>query len=150
MAYHNPFIVNGKIRFPENANLVRHVEKWAKLRGNKLAYRFLDLRCEEQIFNKEVDVRRRIFRNRNRAVMQLLWRGIAAYVSQHDVKLMFGCASFSGTDVKSHALALSYLHHYHLAPPSMRAVALPRAMRRAASTMPRKTFSSRTTWYFPF
>ncbi len=27
MAYHNPFIVNGKIRFPANTNLVRHVEK---------------------------------------------------------------------------------------------------------------------------
>ena len=41
MAYHNPFIVDGKIKFPPNTNLVRHVEKWAKVRGDKLAYRFL-------------------------------------------------------------------------------------------------------------
>ncbi len=61
---------------------------------------------------------------RNRAVMQLLWRGIAAYVSQHDIKLMFGCASFAGNDVKTHALPLSYLHHYHMAPVAMRAEAL--------------------------
>ena len=33
MPYHNPFIVNGKIRFPENTDLVRHVEKWTKVRG---------------------------------------------------------------------------------------------------------------------
>jgi len=46
MAYHNPFIVNGRIRFPENTNLVRHVEKWAKVRGDKLAYRFLDYSTE--------------------------------------------------------------------------------------------------------
>lgn len=64
-------------------------------------------------------------RYRNRAVMQLLWRGIASYVSLHDIKLMFGCASFIGTDVESHALALSYLHHYHLAPADLRSVALP-------------------------
>jgi L-ornithine Nalpha-acyltransferase len=62
---------------------------------------------------------------RNRAVMQLLWRGIASYVSLHDIKIMFGCGSFIGTDVKQHAMALSYLHHFHLAPAYMRAVALP-------------------------
>jgi putative hemolysin len=64
-------------------------------------------------------------RYRNRAVMQLLWRGIASYVSLHDIKLMFGCASFIGTDVNQHAMALSYLHHYHLAPEGLRSVALP-------------------------
>ncbi len=62
---------------------------------------------------------------RNRATMQLLWRGIAAYVFQHDIKLMFGCASLPGTDPKALALPLSYLFHYHLAPPSLRARALP-------------------------
>jgi fatty acid CoA ligase FadD32 len=46
MAYHNPFFVNGQIRFPDNANLVRHVERWASLRGEKLAYRFLDYSTE--------------------------------------------------------------------------------------------------------
>jgi L-ornithine Nalpha-acyltransferase len=62
---------------------------------------------------------------RNRAVMQLLWRGIGAYVTQHNVQLMFGCASFFGTDVAEHALPLSYLHHYHLAPEELRSTALP-------------------------
>lgn len=65
-------------------------------------------------------------RYRNRSVMQLLLRGIAAYVTLHDVKLMFGCASFFGIDVKEHAIPLSYLYHYHIAPPEIRAVALPK------------------------
>jgi fatty acid CoA ligase FadD32 len=46
MAYHNPFIVDGRIRFPDNTNLVMHVERWAKVRGDQLAYRFLDFSTE--------------------------------------------------------------------------------------------------------
>jgi putative hemolysin len=61
---------------------------------------------------------------RNRAVMQLLWRGIGAYVTRFDVGLMFGCASFHGTDSAEHAMALSYLHHYHQAPRELCPVAL--------------------------
>ncbi|MGQ0664951.1 MAG: GNAT family N-acetyltransferase [Pseudomonadota bacterium] len=61
---------------------------------------------------------------RTRATMQLMWRGIAGYVFRHDVKLMFGCASLPGTDPLAVAPALSYLHHYHLAPPLLRARAL--------------------------
>ena len=62
---------------------------------------------------------------RSRAVMQLLWRGIGAYVSKFDIKLMFGCASFSGVSHETHAHALSYLYHYHLAPPELCPRALP-------------------------
>ena len=35
---------------------------------------------------------------RGRAAMQLLWRGIAAYVFLHRIDLMFGCASLPGTN----------------------------------------------------
>lgn len=62
---------------------------------------------------------------RNRAVMQLLWRGIGAYVTKFNIEIMFGCASFHGTDPKEHAMALSYLHHYHQAPPEVCPRALP-------------------------
>ena len=61
---------------------------------------------------------------RNRSVMQLLWRGIGSYVARFDVALMFGCASFHGINPQDHAMALSYLHHYHLAPENLRPVAL--------------------------
>ena len=63
--------------------------------------------------------------HRNRPTMQLLWKGIAAYVFAHDIKLMFGCASLPGTDAAAHAAALSYLHHNHLAPEPLRVRALP-------------------------
>jgi L-ornithine Nalpha-acyltransferase len=62
---------------------------------------------------------------RTRPTMQLLWRGIAGYVFLHDIRLMFGCASLPGTDPDVLAPSLSYLYHYHLAPPSLRARALP-------------------------
>jgi putative hemolysin len=64
-------------------------------------------------------------RSRDRPTMQLLWRGIAAYVFHHDISLMFGCASLHGTDPAALALPLSYLYHFHLAPPALRAKALP-------------------------
>jgi putative hemolysin len=62
---------------------------------------------------------------RNRAVMQLLWRGIGAYVAHYSLGLMFGCASFTGQNPDDHAMGLSYLYHYHLAPEYLRARALP-------------------------
>ena len=57
--------------------------------------------------------------------MQLLWRGLMAYVSRFSSDLMFGCASFGGTDPKELALPLSYLHHYHAMKPEMRVRARP-------------------------
>jgi putative hemolysin len=62
---------------------------------------------------------------RSRAVMQLLWRGIAAYVFQHKIELMFGCASLKGTDPEASALELAYLYYNHLAPAAIRPRALP-------------------------
>ena len=62
---------------------------------------------------------------RARAVMPLLWSGIAAYVFHYDIALMFGCASLPGTDPNQLAVPLSYLYHRHLAPPELRTRALP-------------------------
>ena len=61
---------------------------------------------------------------RNTATMQMLWRGIALYAFHYDIRVMFGCASLPGTDPAQHAMALSYLHHHHLAPPEIRVRAL--------------------------
>ncbi len=63
--------------------------------------------------------------HRTRAAMQLLWRGIAAYVFAHKIDILFGCASFHGTDPVAMRVPLSYLHHYHLAPDGVRPRALP-------------------------
>jgi putative hemolysin len=62
---------------------------------------------------------------RRRPVLQLLWQGIADYITEHDIELMFGCASLHSTDIKSISKPLSYLHHYHLAPEKLR----PRAIK---------------------
>jgi putative hemolysin len=62
---------------------------------------------------------------RNKMAMQLLWKGITDYILFHKVEIMFGCASFPGTDPEAHRMALSYLHHRHLAPPQFRPKALP-------------------------
>jgi putative hemolysin len=57
--------------------------------------------------------------------MQLLWKGLLAYVARFDIDLMFGCASLPGTDVASMALPLSYLHHFHAMPAHLRVKARP-------------------------
>ncbi len=64
-------------------------------------------------------------RYRSRAAMQLLWRGIAAYVFRHQIDLMFGCASLPSTDPDKWAAELTYLYYNHLAPPALRPRALP-------------------------
>ena len=46
MGFHNPFLKDGQIRFPDNGSVVKHVEKWAKVRGDNLAYRFIDFSTE--------------------------------------------------------------------------------------------------------
>ncbi len=63
--------------------------------------------------------------HRTRGTLQLLWRGIAAYVFRHRIDVMFGCASLPGTDLDALAPALTYLHAHHLAPPALRPRALP-------------------------
>jgi putative hemolysin len=62
---------------------------------------------------------------RSRVAMQLLWRGIAAYVFHYQIDLMFGCASLHTTDPDALAADLTYLYHNHLAPPAVRPRALP-------------------------
>jgi fatty acid CoA ligase FadD32 len=66
MPFHNPFIKNGLITFPEGASVVKHVERWAKVRGDKVAYRFLDFSVERDGVVREL--RWADFGARNRAV----------------------------------------------------------------------------------
>lgn len=56
---------------------------------------------------------------------KLMWRGIAAYVFHYRIAVMFGCGSLRGIDPDALALPLSYLHHFHRAPPELRMRALP-------------------------
>lgn len=49
-----------------------------------------------------------------------LWQGLADYVLDREIEILFGVASFHGTDVAALAEPLSLLHHNHLAPPELR------------------------------
>lgn len=62
---------------------------------------------------------------RSGSAMFLLWSGLADYVLRTRAEVLFGVASFHGTDVARLALPLSYLHHHRLAPPEMRVRAWP-------------------------
>jgi putative hemolysin len=62
---------------------------------------------------------------RNKRTVELLWHGIHAYVSQNHCDVLIGCASIEGTDPRSLALPLSFLHHYSCAPQPWHARALP-------------------------
>ncbi|MCD8566606.1 MAG: GNAT family N-acetyltransferase [Alphaproteobacteria bacterium] len=54
------------------------------------------------------------------SVLQLLWQGIANYIMDHKIDLMFGCASLHSTNIEELAGPLSYMYHYHLAPNGLR------------------------------
>ena len=57
--------------------------------------------------------------------MQLLWKGLMAYVARFDIDMMFGCASLPGTNVDEMTLPLAYLHHFVPMPEHLRVKARP-------------------------
>jgi len=57
---------------------------------------------------------------RGGSAMHTLWSGLAEYVAEHEIEVLFGVASFQGTDVAALAQPLSLLHHNHLAPEALR------------------------------
>jgi putative hemolysin len=67
---------------------------------------------------------------RGGTAMMHLWAGLADYIARHRIEVMFGVASFHGTDPAPLAAPLSLLHHRHLAPASIRPVARPEGRQR--------------------
>ncbi|WP_300547163.1 GNAT family N-acyltransferase [Roseovarius sp.] len=49
-----------------------------------------------------------------------LWNGLARYIIDHKIEILFGVASFHGTDLARLAQPLTLLHHRYLAPPALR------------------------------
>ena len=64
--YRNPFVKDGRIKLPETGSLVRTVERWANLRAEKVAYRFLDYSTERDGIERDISWAE--FGARNRAV----------------------------------------------------------------------------------
>ena len=56
--------------------------------------------------------------HRGGVAMFLLWNALAEYVLKHQIEIMFGVASYHGTDVQTIAQSLAYLNQNHLAPKS--------------------------------
>lgn len=57
---------------------------------------------------------------RGGTAMYHLWSGLARYVADHGIEVLFGVASFHGTDPAKLAEPLSLLHQRHLAPEDLR------------------------------
>lgn len=57
---------------------------------------------------------------RGGTAMYHLWQGLSDYVDTHAIEVMFGVASFHGTDISAVAQPLAHLHHAHLAPEELR------------------------------
>lgn len=58
---------------------------------------------------------------RSKRTAELLWQGIWAYCRRHAIDVLFGCASFAGTQAARHALPLSFLFHHARAEAAWRA-----------------------------
>lgn len=62
--------------------------------------------------------------------MFLLWNALADYVLKNSIEVLFGVASFHGTDVEMLKVPLSWLYHRHLAPEELRVRVLPAYFQR--------------------
>ncbi len=58
--------------------------------------------------------------HRGGAGMMALWQGLADYVAARDIEILFGTASFHGTDLTQLRQPISHLHTAYLAPPKLR------------------------------
>ena len=57
---------------------------------------------------------------RGGAAMFHLWQGLSDYIEAHQIEVLFGVASFHGTDVAAVSHSLAHLHHSYLAPEDLR------------------------------
>lgn len=57
---------------------------------------------------------------RGGTAMYHLWSGLAQYVAKHEIEVLFGVASFHGTDPTALAQPLSLLRQRHIAPADLR------------------------------
>lgn len=60
----------------------------------------------------------------NSLVMRMLWAGLGEYIAVNKIKVLFGVASWVGTDSTDAAHALSYLYYNHMTKPGLRATVL--------------------------
>ena len=61
---------------------------------------------------------------RTKPILNLLWQGIADYITEHEIDIMFGCASLHTININEIAEPLSYMYQNHLSPDDLRPRAL--------------------------
>lgn len=71
---------------------------------------------------------------RGRHAINMLWRGIAQYVFQHDIDYLVGCPSFFNTTPAAEQDVLAYLNAFHACPDPIR----PRALDQHYVPLPQK------------
>ncbi len=94
-------------------------------------------------------------------ILRIAWGALTRIVDREGIEMLFGCASFQGTDAGTHAEAFALLHARHIAPAQWRprvkaprivnlarALARPFDARRAMATMPPllRTYLSMGGW----
>ncbi|MEM6741822.1 MAG: GNAT family N-acyltransferase [Pseudomonadota bacterium] len=86
-----------------------------------------DLSVLEQSGRKLLEVGRSCLHRDVRGGIGLfqLWAGLSDYIEARGVEILFGVASFHGTDVARIAHPLALLYHTYLAPPDLRVTARP-------------------------
>lgn len=62
---------------------------------------------------------------RGGAILMLIWKYTMQFIEHNGYDVMFGCASFKGTDYLQHTEILSYLHDKHLATPELMPIPRP-------------------------
>jgi len=58
-------------------------------------------------------------KGRGGAILMLIWKFTMQFIAENKYEVLFGCASFAGTDYLDHVEILSYLYHEHLASPEL-------------------------------
>jgi L-ornithine Nalpha-acyltransferase len=56
---------------------------------------------------------------RNGVILMLIWKFAMQFIVTNRIEVMFGCASFPGTDINQHRDVLSYLYKNNLAPEAL-------------------------------
>jgi L-ornithine Nalpha-acyltransferase len=82
---------------------------------------------------------------RNKRTIELLWTGLAGYVAQHRLDVLFGCASLDGTDPDRLKRSLSFLHHFTPTPQPWRARSLPHRYIEM-NRMPKESIDTKEAW----
>lgn len=74
--------------------------------------------------------------HRGGLAMYLLWQGLSSYIIENNIEILFGVASFHGTDMADLAQPLALLHRDYRAPKALRVSAKPEHFQPMDLVMP--------------